>query len=122
MKVTYFYLAIALILNGGLVRNTPAHFSLDTELNDRAKEYIKKHGVILATTTTNPEILEAVRSDGTIKIDRGFTNDGKDIASVLLTALSLGLIPAPSYSEYVSVSFPRNESCGCKSGKKRWIG
>ncbi len=103
-------LIVVLLLSGCLVRSTPPRYSLDSELSKGAREYIKKHGVVLLSTTNNPEISEEVRADGKVTIDTGYTDDGKNIASALVTLLSLGLLPAPFYSDYLKISYPMSDS------------
>jgi len=100
----------ALLLNGCVVRTIPAGASSDVELTDQARAYIKRHGIVLRPSTTNPEILEAARSDGKITVERHCTDDGKSIMAGLLAFLSLGLLPAPVYSASLEISAPDTEA------------
>ena len=102
----------AILLNGCVVRTIPAGASSDVELTDQARAYIKRHGIVLHPSTTNPEILEAARSDGKITVERHCTDDGKNIIAGLLVFLSIGLFPAPFYSASLEISAPDAEARG----------
>lgn len=102
----------AFLLNGCVVRTTPAGASSDVELTDQARAYIKRHGIVLHPSTTNLEIFEAARTDGKITVKRHCTDDGRDVMAALLVFLSMGLLPAPSYSASLEISAPDAEARG----------